>query len=40
MTDIHLATIEMDGSDQAVFVTTNIENDPVAYFIGRRKRGP
>jgi hypothetical protein len=37
MTDIHFATIEMDGRDQPGFVTADVENDPGIEFIGGRK---
>lgn len=33
MTDINFAAIEMDGCDQPVFVTADVENDPVIQFI-------
>ena len=40
MTDIHFAAIEMDGCDKPVFVTADIENNPVVYFIGGRENSP
>ena len=33
MTDIHLATVEMNGCDQPVFVAADVENDPVIQLI-------
>lgn len=40
MTDIHFATIEMDGCDEAVFVATDVENDPVIQFVGGGENPP
>ncbi len=37
MTNVHFAAIEMDGGDQPVFITANIEDDPMVKFIGRRE---
>lgn len=37
MTNIHFAAIEMNGRDQPVFVSADIENDPMVKFIGGRK---
>jgi hypothetical protein len=37
VTDIYFAAIEMDGCDQPVFVAADVENDPMAYFIGGRE---
>jgi hypothetical protein len=37
MTDIYFAAIEMDGGDEPIFVTTDIENNPMIDFIGRRE---
>ncbi len=37
MTDVHFASIEMNGRDQPVFVSADIENDPMVEFVGRRK---
>jgi hypothetical protein len=34
MTDIYFAAIEMDGIDWPIFVTANIEDDPMIEFIG------
>ncbi len=34
MTNIYFAAIEMNGGDQPVFITADIENDPVIEFIG------
>lgn len=34
MTDIYFAAVEMDQRDEPVFVATDIENDPMVYFIG------
>ena len=37
MTNIYFAAIEMNGNDQSVLVPANIENDPMIYFVYRRK---
>lgn len=37
MTDIYFAAIEVDRCDESVFVATDIENDPMIYFIGGGK---
>jgi hypothetical protein len=37
--DIDLAPVEMDGSDQPVFVPANIEHDEVANFVRRWESG-
>ena len=34
MTNIHFAAVEMNGRDQPIFVTANVEDDPVVEFIG------
>ncbi len=34
MTNIHFASIEMNGRDQPVFVAADIENDPMVKFVG------
>lgn len=40
MTNIHFATIEMKGRDQPVFISADIEDDPMVKFIGRWKDLP
>jgi len=37
MTNIHFAAVEMNGCDQPVFVAADIEDDPMAKFIGGRE---
>ena len=37
MTDIYFAAIEMNRCDQPVFISANIENDPMVKFIGGRE---
>jgi len=37
MTNVHFAAVEMDGGNQSVFVTTNIENNPLVNFVRRWK---
>ncbi len=37
MTDIYFAAIEMNGCDQPVFISADIENDPMVEFVSRRK---
>lgn len=34
MADIHLTAIEMDRSDQPIFIAADIEDDPLIYFVG------
>ena len=34
VTDVHLATIEMDGRDEAIFVASDIEYDQVPHLVG------
>jgi hypothetical protein len=34
MTGIHFAAIEMNGRDQPIFVTADVEDNPVVKFIG------
>jgi len=38
--DVDLAPVEMDGSDESVFVPPNIEDDEVADFVRRGKGNP
>jgi hypothetical protein len=40
MTNIHFAAIEMDGGNQPVFITANIEDNPMVKLIGRRENLP
>jgi hypothetical protein len=35
--DVNLAPVEMDGSDESVFVPTNVEHDKVSDFVRRGK---
>jgi hypothetical protein len=37
MTDIHFASVEMNGCDQPVFIAADIEDDPMVKLVGRRK---
>lgn len=37
MTDIYFAAIEMNGCDQPVFISADIENDPMVEFVSGRK---
>jgi hypothetical protein len=37
MTNIHFTAIEMNRCDQPVFITADIEDDPMVKFIGRRE---
>jgi hypothetical protein len=37
ITDIHFTAIEMNGCDQPVFITADIEDDPMVEFISRRE---
>lgn len=37
MTDIYFAAIEINGCDQPVFISADIENDPMVEFVSRRK---
>lgn len=37
MTDIYFAAIEMNGCDQGVFISADIENDPMVEFVSGRK---
>ena len=39
MADIHLAAIEMDRSDQPIFVAADVEDDPLIHFVGGWKCG-
>jgi hypothetical protein len=32
--DVNLAAIEVNGGNQSVLVTTNVENDPIFHLIG------
>ena len=40
MAHIHFAAVEMDGSNQAIFIATDIENRQIAYLIGRGEDCP
>lgn len=33
MTDIDFSTIKVDGDNESIFVTANIENDPMSNLI-------
>lgn len=37
MTYINFAAIEMNGCDQSVFVTADVEDNPMIQFIGGRE---
>jgi hypothetical protein len=37
MTDIHLAAIEVNGCDQPVFVSADVEDDPMIQLVGGRE---
>jgi len=37
VTDIYFTAIEMDRCNQPVFIATDIEDDPMVKFIGRRE---
>lgn len=39
MPDIDLAPVEMDGSDEPVFVPANVKHDDVADFVRRGESG-
>jgi hypothetical protein len=37
--DIDFAPVEMDGGDESVFVSANVEHDAISNFIRRREGG-
>lgn len=37
--DVHLAAVEVDGSDEPVFVAADVEHDQVTHFVGCREGG-
>jgi hypothetical protein len=39
VTDIHLAAVEVNGSDQPILVTANIEYDPIVNVVRRWENG-
>jgi hypothetical protein len=39
MANVDLAPVEMDGSDESVFVPTDVEHDEVSDFVCRREGG-
>ena len=38
--DIDLASVEMDGSDESIFVSANVEHDEVADLVRRWESSP
>jgi hypothetical protein len=40
VTDIDLMAVEMDGGDESVLVSANVEDDEVADFVRRREGSP
>jgi len=38
MTDVNFSTIKVNRDNQPIFIAANIENNPLVYFIHRRKR--
>lgn len=40
MTDIHFAAIKMNGRDQPVFISTDVEDDPMVKLVSGRKNLP
>jgi hypothetical protein len=40
MTNVNFTAIEVDRSDQPVFIARNVKNDPMIQFIGSREGLP